>query len=452
MNRQILRTCVLGLMLPASVFGDVVLDWNDTLLDAVRADRTPPPKAARGMAMVQIAVFDAVNAIQGGYESYLDIELNPDDGASAEAAACVAAHDVLLALYPAQAETFATLLTARLDALDASDAAIESGREIGVATAAAIVAARADDGSADTVTYTPGIEPGDWQPTPAAFADPVLPQWPFVTAFCLPDVAALRRGGPPPLDSVEYTTTFNETKSIGSKTSTTRTADQTEIAFFWADGGGTATPPGHWFQIARDISNQRGLTLIENARLFALMGMAVCDAGICAWDNKYFYGDWRPITAIRAADSDGNDDTEADAAWEPLISTPPFPSYTSGHSTFSGAGSKILSLFLESDEISFSTTSDDFPGVTRSFTRLSQAANEGGRSRIYGGIHWEYDNQDGLATGRELAIFVFDNFLKPVESDSDVITIDVDDIQQCGPISLVPLGLMFAGLMSLRRK
>lgn len=452
MNRQILRLCCGFMMIPAIALGDAVLDWNDTLLDAVRTDRTAPPKAARAMAMVQIAVFDAVNAIEGGFEPYLDIELNPASNASAEAAACVAAHDVLVSVYPAQAETFAGLLTARLDTLDASDAAIEAGREIGAATAAAIIALRADDGSAEVVTYTPGTEPGDWQPTPAAFAAGLLPQWPNVTGFCTPDVTTLRRGGPPALTSAEFATAFNETKSLGSKTSTTRTADETEVALFWADGGGTATPPGHWFQIARDISSQRGLTLIENARLFALIGMAVCDAGICAWDHKYYYGDWRPITAIRAADTDGNDQTEADPTWEPLIATPPFPSYTSGHSTFSGAGSKIIALFLDTDEVQFSTTTDDYPGVTRSYSRLSQAANEAGRSRIYGGIHWEYDNQDGLATGRELSLFIFENFLKPVESDSDVITIDPDDIQQCGPISLVPLGLMFAGLTALRRK
>lgn len=271
-----------------------------------------------------------------------------------------------------------------------------------------------------------------------------MPQWPGVKPFCVPDIANIRRPGPPLLISAEYTTTFNEAKLLGAKSSSARTPEQTQIALFWVDGPGTATPPGHWFQIARDISMQRGNTLEENARLFALLGMAECDAGICAWDNKYAYNDWRPITANRAADTDGNPDTIADPTWEPLIPTPPFPSYTSGHSTFSGAGAKVLALFYGTDEIEFTTTSDDVPGVTRTYKRLSQAANEAGRSRIYGGIHWEYDNQDGLAAGRELGGYVFENFLQPV--DDSVIVLSADEISRCGPFGFVSAGHHVAGI------
>lgn len=426
---------------------DVILRWSDVTLDAIRTDRTAPPNAARTLAMVHVAMFDAVNAIDPAYEAFMTDDFKATGGESVVAAAACAAHDVLAAAFPGQAGTFDSALAEDLAALP-DDRAKSQGLALGQRVSAAMITARENDGAAATVGYAAGSAAGDWQPTPPAFAAALLPQWPTVTPFCLEDVASLRRAGPPPLTSAEYATAFNETKSLGSKTSTTRTEEQTQIAQFWVDGPGTATPPGHWFQIARDLATQRGTSLAENARLFALIGLAVCDAGICAWDNKYAYNDWRPVTAIRTADTDGNDATEADPTWEPLIATPPFPSYTSGHSTFSGAASKVLSLFLGSDEIPFTTTTDDLPGVTRSYSRFSQAANEAGRSRVYGGIHWEYDNQDGLASGRELAMFIFDNFLRA--RDAEVIEIPADDVLQCGPIGIFPFGGLAAGMAGMR--
>lgn len=435
------------------VQADVVLDWSARTLAAIRVDRTAPPKAARALAMVQIGVFDAINAISGTHEPFLPDGFTARGDESPEIAAICAAHDVLVALFPAQSATFDGAFESDLNFLSSEESVggkqskIDASVAIGQKVALAVLTARSDDGSAASVTYVSGVEPGDWQPTPPAFAGAVLPQWPSVTPFCVPDMVSIRRPGPPSLTSAEFTTTFNETKLLGAKNSTARTAEQTQIALFWVDGPGTATPPGHWFQIARDLAVQRGNTLEENARLFALLGMAVCDAGICAWDNKYAYNDWRPITAIRAADTDGNPDTVADPAWEPLIPTPAFPSYVSGHSTFSGAASKILALFYGSDEIEFTTTSDDVPGVARTYNRFSQAANEAGRSRIYGGIHWEYDNQDGLAAGRELGEFVFSNFLQPI--DTTVITINQGDVVKCGPVGVIPLGLTLAGIVGL---
>lgn len=426
---------------------DVVIEWSMTTLDAIRADRTAPPKAARVLAMVHVAMFDAVNLIDGGCEPYLELDFGAPRGASLEAAAAAAAHAVLVAAYPGQAATFDGALEASLTALP-DGRAKDDGVAVGQAVGAAILAERADDGAATAVTYTPGTEPGDWRPTPPAFAPAALPQWPNVKPFCVGNMAAVRRGGPPPLTSAEYTTAFNETKRLGGKNSTARTEEESQIALFWVDGPGTATPPGHWFQIARDVATQRGNTMVQNARLFALLGLAVCDAGICAWDNKYAYNDWRPITAIREADTDGNPDTEPDPTWESFIPTPAFPSYTSGHSTFSGAAAKILGLFYGTDEMAFSTTCEDLPGVVRSYTRFSEAADEAGRSRIYGGIHWEYDNQDGLAAGRELALAVFDNFLRPL--DRAMIEVPREDVLQCGPIGIFPLGLLVLALIRQR--
>lgn len=448
-RRSVFAAIAALLLSASSTRADVVLDWNARTLSAIRIDRTAPPKAARALAIVHIAIFDSMNAIHGAFEPYLEVNLRAGGGESPEIAAAAAAHDALVALFPAQSQTFDAAFEADLAALASNQRTIDQSVALGQRAAAAILALRAEDGASATIPYVLGTEPGDWQPTPPALAAALLPQWPAVTPFCLDDVVSVRRAGPPALTSSEFTTAFNETKNLGSKTSVVRSAEETQIALFWVDGAGTATPPGHWFQIARDVATQRGSTLEENARLFALLGMAVCDAGICSWDNKYAYNDWRPVTAIRAADTDGNPDTEADAAWEPLIPTPPFPSYTSGHSTFSGAASKVLALFYGTDELGFSTSSDDVPGVTRSYSRFSQAANEAGRSRIYGGIHWEYDNQDGLATGRELGAFIVDHYLQPTQTDR--LSIAEDSVVRCGPIGIFPIALTFLGMIGGRR-
>lgn len=431
-----------------AVRADVITEWNEVLLDAIRADATPPPKASRAMAMVHAAMYDAVIAVEGGFEPY-HVAMTAAEETSAEAAAVAAAHGVLVALYPDQAGVFDAALDISLGAL-ADGASKTAGVGLGESVAEAILEFRAEDGSGDAVEYEVGMEPGDWQPTPPGFAAALLPQWPDVEPFCMSSGSQYRRTGPPPLDSVEFATSFNEVKALGSVNSTTRTADQTEIATFWADGAGTATPPGHWNAIAQIIAEQEGNTLVANARLFALLNLALADAAIVAWDNKYAFDDWRPVTAIRAAETDGNDATEADPEWTSLITTPPFPSYTSGHSTFSGAGSKMIELFYGRDMISFDTTSDAMPGVVRSFTQLSQAANEAGRSRVYGGIHWEYDNQDGLGSGRELAVQVYNNFLKPVSRQPD------DDAPPvvpslCGALGMLPMTVVGMGLLGMRR-
>ena len=228
----------------------------------------------------------------------------------------------------------------------------------------------------------------------------------------------------PALDSAEYAADVNEVMQLGGLNSSQRTAEQTEIALFWADGGGTFTPPGHWNQIAADVALNRNQTLAENARLFALLNIALADAGISAWDTKYTYDLWRPIDAIRQGDADGNDATTADPTWTPLLKTPPFPAYTSGHSTFSGAADAVLSSLFGSN-VHFATTADGHNGftqrpladqqvVTRSFESFAQAADEAGQSRIYGGIHFQFDNTIGLATGRAIGTYVIGNFLLPL--------------------------------------
>ena len=217
---------------------------------------------------------------------------------------------------------------------------------------------------------------------------------------------------PPALNSAAYADDFNLTKQLGAKNSTARTAEQTTIAHFWADSPGTVTPPGHWNVIARELAVQRGNSMEENARLFALLNIAQADAGILCWDCKYACNLWRPITAIQNADLDENPATEKNAKWTPLLATPPFAEYTSGHSTFSSAGVAVLAAFFGSDHIPFTTTSEDVPGVSRSYASFSEAAEEAGMSRIYGGIHFMSANTQGLLSGSRLGQFVMENFLK----------------------------------------
>jgi len=228
------------------------------------------------------------------------------------------------------------------------------------------------------------------------------------------------------LHSQAYVDAVAQVKELGSATSTTRTADQTLIAKFWVDGPGTASPPGHWNQIAADISQSRGLTLQQNARLFALLNLSEADTAIATWEAKRSYDLWRPVQAIQQADLVAETTSLKDAAWAPLIPTPSFPTYTSGHSGFSMAGATVLADFFGTDNIAFTTgtTSLLLPsGTTRSFTSFSQAAEEAGMSRIYGGIHFEFDNLSGQQLGQSVATNVLNNFLTPVPEPGSVLLI-----------------------------
>ena len=380
---------------------DAVLQWNDVLLDAIRTDKTAPPMAARAMAMVHTAIHDAVNSIEHRYQSYGKSFVSHPQ-ASLDAAIAAASERTLSAIFPAQHATF----TAKLD--DSLAAIADGIRETqGVAAgrfaADQILALRASDGAFAVTPYQPGTNPGEWRPTPPAYLSSLLPQWPNVTPWSLTRGDQFRPENPPALNSSEYAAAVNQVKSLGSLTSTTRTAEQANIAKVWAAGPGTATPPGQWNQIAADIARSKNLSTIDNARLFALLNVSLADAGIAAWDAKYATNLWRPISAIREADTDNNPATEKDAAWTPLITTPPFSAYVSGHSTFSGAGAAILSSFLGTDQVNFTLKSEVAGVPDRTFTSLAAAGDEAGMSRIYGGIHYIFDHTAGSATGKKIA-------------------------------------------------
>ncbi|MBY0528298.1 MAG: vanadium-dependent haloperoxidase [Gemmataceae bacterium] len=391
---------------------DVVLVWNETALNAIRAENTAPPMAARNLAIVHAAMFDAVNAIYRTHHAYYVSVEPPPLGTSPQAAAAVAAHRTLVTLYPKRVNHFDLTL-------DDCLAAIPEGRgkrdgiTLGQYVGEKLLAWRAKDGATTQVRYNAGGGPGVWEPTPPGFKPALLPQWPSCTCFALPNGARFRPAGPPALTSGAYTASYLEVKALGGARSKERTSDQTEIAYFWADGDGTATPPGHWNQIAQNAARTKGTSFSENARLFALLNIALADAGIACWECKYKFNFWRPIQGIRQADLVDNPDTPPDRDWSPLLVTPPFPTYTSGHSTFSGAGAAVLANFFGSDELRLSIQSDGLPRVTRSFDRFSAAAAEAGKSRIYGGIHWEFDNADGLASGKGIGDYVSRYFLRP---------------------------------------
>lgn len=421
---------------PVSVSGDPALYWNQVVLDAVRTTSTPPPAAARALAMVNTAVFDAVNAANGGKYYGYGSSYAGGVPASTRVAAATAAHAVLKQLFPSQTATFNSALAQSL-ALEADPAALAAGQTLGTQTAGAILAARANDGASAIVPYTPGADLGEWRPTPPNYAPAALPQWRFVTPFTMASADQFRAPPPPALDSADYAAAVNEVQELGSATSATRTADQTAIAYFWIDNAGTATPPGHWLIIAGEVAQQQGLDTLDASRLLALTSLAVADAGIAAWDTKYEYELWRPIDAIRNADQDGNDGTTLDALWTPLIATPNHPSYVSGHSTFSGAGAEILDQFFDLD-FNFCSPDELDSDIVRCWNSFDAAAAEAGRSRIYGGIHYSFDDVSGQAIGNAVARNVFGNYLTQVPEP--------------GTLALGLFGVVALGGIARRRK
>ena len=378
---------------------DVVLLWNEAALQAIKEARTPPPVAARNLAILHAAIYDAVNAIDRTHTIY-HVDAAAAPGASAEAAAAAgAAHGVLTRLYPKQAKRFDALLSESLTGLP-DGPGLSDGVALGETTADKMLEWREDDGANRKGPVVSESAPGLWEPTPPDFKPPLLPHWSRVTPFVVTRSAGIHMPPEPPeLTSAAYTKDFNEVKLIGRADSDKRTPEQTIIAWFWEDGPGTLTPPGHWNRIAQGVCRSKGTTLAENARLFAVLNFALADAGIYCWECKFKHRLWRPVTAIRNAADDDNPDADPD--WHPLLPTPPFPSYVSGHSTFSGAAAAVLADFF-GDDTKVTATSEAFPGMTRTFKSFGALAAECCPSRIYGGIHYECDNREGLELGRQI--------------------------------------------------
>jgi len=362
------------------------------------------------MAMVHLAIYDAANGIDHKYKPYL-VEAAAPKECALEASVSAAAYHSLRTLFPKSASEFDSHYRAILAAIPNS-AAKTNGIEWGKRVALEILKQRQFDGAGQSVAWVTNSQPGYWQRTLPNYDKPLLPNWGRMKPFALPAVEDFRPPAPPELTSSQWTADYNQVKLIGATNSTARTPEQREIALFWADGSGTETPPGHWNKIAQQVAQKKNYGVLESARLFAALNVALADASIVCWDAKYTYKWWRPITAIRGGDKDGNPATEPDAKWSPLLNTPPFPEHTSGHSTFSGAGAAVLTELTGSDEFQFVTTSDGLPGVVRRFRRFSDAAREAGMSRIYGGIHFSAANEQGLECGKNIGRYVTQNFFR----------------------------------------
>lgn len=445
---------------------NAILRWNSISIDASGVDHTPvapgenrvfgeqlgPCRASRAIAIVHIAMFEAINSIVGGFKSY--VNLSKKGPASIEAAVAQAAHDSLCAVFPSQTPAFDAKLAEDLEHI--SDTQLKgAGVVVGRRAASAILAMRTGDGSEVpephvNTEFICSDQPGSWRQDPVSLNQLALgAHWGSVTPFVLVSSRQFRAPAPPPMGSPEYTEAYNEAKSLGGDvihTATNRTPEQTQVGIFWAYDGtpSLCAPPRLYNQLAVHIALQRGTNGINLARLLALANTAMADAGIAIWESKFFYQFWRPITGVREADpgtgptgaGDGNPDTVCDPAFMPLGApasnltgpnfTPPFPSYPSGHAGFGGALFQVLRDFYGTDNIAFTFVSDEFNGITkdngghtrdlipRTFNSLSQAEEENGQSRIYLGIHWKFDKTEGIAQGRNVGHFVFKKLFLPV--------------------------------------
>jgi hypothetical protein len=385
---------------------DVISDWNDTAIRVIKAVNPNPLPASRALAMTHGAQFDAVLAVAGGYEPYAARLSAP--GASPEAAAAQAAYHVLTNLYPAQTAALDTALSASLASVPDGPAKTD-GIGLGNAAAAAILALRASDGSTTPLPYAPGSGPGVWVPTPPAFAPALLPHWRNVTPFTMDHPAQFRPDSPPALDSATYTADFAEIKAIGETNSATRAVEQTATALFHIE-----FVPYTLGSAARYALGAQPLPLIESARLFALLNLAMADSFISVWDAKFEYNYWRPITAIRAADTDGNAATEPDPIWTPLRATPPHPEYPAAHTIAAGAGAEVLAAVF-GDTFSFTIESPTLPGQPRTFARFSDFPMESGNARVWAGFHWRNSTAVGEQMGRRIAQQALGNFLQKIE-------------------------------------
>ena len=391
----------------------VVLEWNRVLQSTLAQPGNP--LTPRFYAMMHIAMFDAINAIEREFEPYR-VQLRPGRGGSADAAAAQAAHDVLVALNPSAAETYDTALAAGLG--DRPSGFVRRGAEIGARIAKEILAWRQNDGwvVSQFPPYSEPLLPGRWQPTPPAEAAAAFTHLQSAAPMAVLSATHFLPSPPPSLTSARYAADLNEVKLLGRFDSTARTDEQTTIARLWSGVGTTTGFFSVWNNMAGDVAQSRNLSLVETARVFALVNVSIHDALQTTQASKFVYGVWRPVTAIRAADTDLNAETDPDPAWLPLITTPPYPAYAGNLATIGASAARALELACGTNDMPVAITwkqSGGLPDVTRHFESFWQAAEEEAMARIYGGIHYRFDQEAGQQVGRSVAEFVFANVMTP---------------------------------------
>jgi hypothetical protein len=393
------------LLVPAAAQADVIADWN-AKAEAIGIEKAlGPPPNARGMAMMHLAMFEAVNAVALRYQSY-GLKLSADPSVSPEAAAAVAAHDVLAKLFPDQQAGLDSTLKASLGQVPDGDAKTK-GIELGRQAAAGVLALRANDGMTTPETYRPVTTAGAYIPTPI----PVSSTIGKLAPWAMSKGDQFRPTPPPALNSSTWTADVNEIRELGGKASIRRTGDQTEAARFWS-----ATGPHCWQPITRQLAAAKKLDLSDSARLFALVALATSDSFIAVFDAKFHYNLWRPVTAIRNADITGNAATPREASWLPLIETPMHPEYPCAHCISSGAAARTMQLVLGNDLPEISMTSPALPGVTRRFATLKAYSDEVSNARVWGGIHYRFSTIVGQDMGDRIAELTVRTKLLPAKS------------------------------------
>ena len=391
----------------------VVLKWNQLLQSTL--PQPGNPQTPRFYSMMHIAMFDAINAIERDFEPY-QVRLRPGLWGSTTAAAAQAAHDVLVALNPSAVQAYDEALAAELG--DRPSDFVRRGAEIGAHVAKEILAWRQNDGWVVSA-FPPYAEPplpGRWQPTPPANAAATFTHLQHAAPMALVSATQLLPSPPPSLTSARYAADLNEVKLLGKSDSAVRTEEQTTIARLWSGVGTTTGFFSVWNNMARDVVLARQLSLVETARVFVLVNVSIHDALQTTQASKFVYGVWRPVTAIRAADTDLNPDTDPDSTWLPLITTPPYPSYAGNLATIGASAARALQLVCGTNDVPVAVTwslPGGLPGVTRHFDGFWQAAEEEAQARIYGGVHYRFDQEAGQQVGRSAAEFVFANFMRP---------------------------------------
>ena len=397
-------------------YGDVVGYWNGIAATAAvtNAKRAPNP-ANFDITYVQIAIYDAVNAIDRRYTPFAVSLNNVPDGASQEAATAAAAYTVLKTLYPTQQAYLDPIYAAALAGIPNGQAK-DQGIYIGTEVANQFLALRANDGRDANIPYIFGSGPGVYQLTPGAPPPPATPQAPWlakVKPFALRSPDQFRPAGPPDLHSHKWADVFNETKDYGALNNSLRTPEQTEIGLFY-----TENPALQFSRIFRNFAAAQGFTLADSARFFAQLYVTSMDAIIAGWDGKYHFNFWRPVTAIRAGDSDGNDNTVADLSWLPLAVTPNHPEYPAAHGCYTGAYASFLRLFFRTKRVHI-TLSSTVTNTERTFDNTDDLKKEIVEARIFGGMHYRSSVEDGLVIGKKVAKWVARHYFRPVDQNAE---------------------------------
>jgi hypothetical protein len=404
-----LFTLPLILLSGADSDSQVLHNWNKVMLESVREESIGPNLAVRNFAILYGSTFDALNCVEAKYKAYHFKESFPGTDPVPDAIAAGSCYTIATSLHPSRKGSFEKLAQTYLS--DSVGAKEKHSFSFGARVAKSFLMLRKNDGASTSVTDIPTTKTGKWQRTPPRFRPPVQPHWRNVTPFCLDSTNVFLAPPPPPLDSKEYLDALVKVKLLGSKKSKVRTREQENIAKFWSDFSYSSTPPGHWNEITTFVARTKKLSLLETARLLALLNFSMADAGIAAFETKYRYRYWRPIQAIRQADEVKETSRLRDPGWDSLLESPSHPEYVSGHSCYSGSAARLLALFFQTDAISFIASSDARPEEKRTFHSFAKCAEEIGMSRIYGGIHYGFSNRAGLAMGKEIADHVFKHFL-----------------------------------------